>query len=523
VKLADQMLADHKKKHGRYPEKISFVIWGDETMRHEGVLESQIFYLLGTKPVWNDRGKVVDVEVIPSAKLGRPRVDIVIASAAEGMFANVTMLMDKAVQKVKGLEESEADNLVRKHYLATKAALIKKGYSEQDADRRAGVRIFDEPPGTYNLNTSSIVAASGTWDSDKGMADEYTRKMGHGFGNGFWGEPMEDVFRLALAGTEKVVHSSSTMLYGALDNDDMFMYMGGLAAAVRNIDGKSPEMVVTNTRNPAKPEMTSMDQFIGTEFRSRYVNPNWIEGMKKEGYAGAGEMRQFVEYLWGWKATTPELVDDAMWQETFETYVNDKHNLGMKDYFEKNSPYAYQDVTARMVETVRKGYWKTDEATEKKLISEYLESVNEHGVGCAEFTCGNPRLSKYVLQQAKAMGIPTGLIAGFQRSMEKAIGQQISKGAASVENFVARNEAAKPTPQSTSQARKPQTSAAKAPTPQQLQGYLMEVKEQVKQATARASRTIARNSTWDPLWISLPVLFALLTWQRQRRHQSSDS
>ncbi len=91
------------------------------------------------------------------------------------------------------------------------------------------MRIFDEPPGQFNLNTSTIAAHSGTWDTDKGMADDYIRKLGHGYGNGFWGEPMEDVFRLALSGTEKIVHSSSTMLYGALDNDDMFMYMGGLA------------------------------------------------------------------------------------------------------------------------------------------------------------------------------------------------------------------------------------------------------------------------------------------------------
>ena len=154
VKLADQMLADHLKKHGKYPEKVSFVIWGDETMRHEGVLESQIFHLLGTKPVWDVRGKVVDVEVIPRAKLGRPRVDIVIASAAEGMFNNVTNLMDQAVQKVKAIDEAE--NYVRNHYLATKAILIQRGYTEADADRRAGVRIFDEPPGTFNLNTSTI-------------------------------------------------------------------------------------------------------------------------------------------------------------------------------------------------------------------------------------------------------------------------------------------------------------------------------------------------------------------------------
>ncbi|HZM96513.1 MAG TPA: cobaltochelatase subunit CobN, partial [Vicinamibacterales bacterium] len=181
VKLADQMLADHLKKHGKYPEKVSFVIWGDETMRHEGVLESQIFHLLGTKPVWDVRGKVVDIEVIPRAKLGRPRVDIVIASAAEGMFNNVTVLMDRAVQKVKAIDEAE--NYVRSHYLKTKAILVQRGYTEEEADRRAGVRIFDEPPGTFNLNTSTITAASGTWDSDKGMADDYLRKLGHGYGN----------------------------------------------------------------------------------------------------------------------------------------------------------------------------------------------------------------------------------------------------------------------------------------------------------------------------------------------------
>lgn len=72
--------------------------------------------------------------------------------------------------------------------------------------------------------------------------------MTAGYGNGFWGEPMEDVFRLTLSGVEKVVHSSSTMLYGALDNDDFFMYAGGLAAAVRSLDGESPELVVRGRR-----------------------------------------------------------------------------------------------------------------------------------------------------------------------------------------------------------------------------------------------------------------------------------
>lgn len=537
VKLGEQMLAEHLQKHGRYPEKVSFVIWGDETMRHEGVLESQIFWLLGTKPVWDARGKVVGVEVIPRAQLERPRIDIIIASAAEGMFSNVTRLMDEAVQKVKAIDE--ADNLVRRHYLATRATLIARGRSPEDADRLAGVRIFDEPPGTFNLNTSSIVAASGTWDTDAGFANDYIRKMGHGYGNGFHGEAMEDVFRLALGGVDKVVHSSSTTLYGALDNDDMYMYMGGLAAAVRSIDGRTPEMVVTNTRDPSKPEMTSLDRFIGQEFRSRYVNPTWIEGMKKEGYAGAAEMRAFVEYLWGWDATVTDVVDDAMWQKTFSVYVQDEHDLKLKQFFEEKSPFAYQDITARMIETVRKGHWQADEATRSKLLNEYLQSVARHGVNCTENSCGNSRLLRYVLDNAAAARVPAPVIAQARAAMEKAMGESVESAAARLEAFVARNERReRPRAEARQDQRAPQEQGAqtgsRATAPQAAQGppanasaatpvrgYVMD--QESRSATPSASAPPATDAgPWRALTWGVPLLLVLLAWQwreRQRRRR----
>jgi len=340
------------------------------------------------------------------------------------------------------------------------------------------------------------------------MADDYVRKLGHGYGNGFWGEPMEDVFRLALSGSEKVVHSSSTTLYGALDNDDMFMYMGGLATAIRNIDGKTPEMVVTNTRDPGRPEMTTIDKFIGTEFRSRYVNPTWIEGMKKEGYAGAGEMRQFVEYLWGWDATVTETVDDAMWQETFGVYVEDKHKLGMKEFFDKNSPFAYQDITARMVETIRKGNWKANAATEKRLIQEYVDSVNTHGVGCAEHTCGNPRLQKYVMEHGRKMGIPVPALDGFQQAMEKATGAAVSSGAERLDSYVQQNDA------------KLAARLSDVPAPSamasQLQGYLMDEQKTAAQAL-NDTRQASMSNEWQIALTTLPVLAVLLAWRHRRR------
>ena len=506
VTLAQQMLDDHQEENGQYPEKVSFVIWGDETMRHEGVIESQIFYLLGTRPVWDVRGKVVGVDVVPQAQLNRPRVDIVIASAAEGMFSNVTRLMDEAVQRVKALDE--ADNYVRRHYLNTKATLMERGYSEEDADRRAGVRIFDEAPGHFNLNTSTIAAASGSWDTDAGMADDYLRKLGHAYGNGFWGDPMEDVFRLALSGTKKVVHSSSTMLYGALDNDDFYMYMGGLATAVRNMDGATPEMVVTNTRDPGRPEMTSIEKFIGTEFRSRYVNPTWIEGMKEEGYAGAGEMRAFTEYLWGWDATAPEVIDDAKWKETFDVYVEDKHNLGMEQFFETNSPFAYQDMTARMVETIRKGYWEADSATATKLLEEYVASVNRHGVGCAEFTCGNPRLQQYVMEEGLTAGIPVPALDGFRRAMEAATGADIETGAEDAENFAAENDA--------EMARNLETVPAMSRMARQLEGYVMAQQITNEQSPTRPNGGATRTE-FVVLLAGAPVLLLLVLWRRRHR------
>jgi cobaltochelatase CobN len=284
---------------------------------------------------------------------------------------------------------------------------------------------------------------------------------------------------------------------------------------------------VTNTRDPGKPEMTSMDQFIGTEFRSRYVNPTWITGMKKEGYAGAGATREFVEYLWGWNATVPETVDGAMWKETFDTYVEDKKNLGLKEFFAQSSPYAYQDMTGRMVETVRKGYWNADAATKTKLLSEYLESVNAHGTSGADFTTGNARLSKYVVEQAHAAGIPVPAIEGFERAMERAMGASIAKSAKVTENFVARNEAparpaAQPPQGPDAREREPQVRSAPAPggaaTAGQMRGYVMEQQDRTR-STAGQPVSLAGTPQWAAAGVTLPVLVGLIAWRRRHRRR----
>jgi hypothetical protein len=78
--------------------------------------------------------------------------------------------------------------------------------------------------------------------------------------------------------------------------------------------------------------------------------------------------------------------------------------------------------------------------------------VNAHGASGAELTTGNARLSKYVVEQASAAGVPVPAIEGFQRAMERAMGGSIANAAKVTENFGARNEAA---PASSGQAPPP--------------------------------------------------------------------
>ncbi|MCE7879639.1 MAG: cobaltochelatase subunit CobN [Candidatus Jettenia sp. AMX1] len=436
MKLARELLDTYQAKHnGNYPEKLSFVIWGTETIRHEGILESQILYLLGVEPIWNEWGKVTGIKVIPKEELGRPRIDIVVSSAAEEMFGQLTHYIDQAVQMVKKLDEE--DNLVRQHIIELTGKLVQQGWPRKKAEQYAAIRIFDEAPGRYDLNVSRIVSASGTWEDDSVVAEEYLKRMSHGYGNGLWGEPMEEVYKMVLSGTRMVVHSRSTNVYGTLDNDDFYMYAGGLAAAIRELDGKSPGLVVTNIMNPAKPEMTPIDRMMGMELRSRYLNPEWIEGMKKEGFEGANKMSEFVENMWGWQVTVPETIDDARWEQTFEVYVEDKYGMDLKEFFGKKNPYAYQALTARMLEAVRKDYWHPTEKVKQTLATEYMETVLEHGVSCCEHTCNNPAFQQYAMDVLSTSGLVNPeILVQYAEILKTATGKTLNERKTEMDKLV---------------------------------------------------------------------------------------
>jgi cobaltochelatase CobN len=182
--------------------------------------------------------------------------------------------------------------------------------------------------------------------------------------------------------------------------------------------------------------------------------------------------------------------------------------MGLAEFFETSSPFAYQDITARMLETVRKGYWKADEATERRLLEQYVASVNAHGVGCAEHTCGNPRLQKYVLERGIRAGIPVPAMEGFQRAMERATGEAIDPAAGREEAFSRDNDAR--------MAARLEEVPAPSRLSRELEGYLMEERDRATQARNEARQDGPPNP-YVVLWTSLPVLGLLVAWRWRRR------
>ena len=441
VRLARELIEGYKQRHGIYPDKLTFNLWGVETIRHEGVMESQIMYLMGIKPRWDERQSVIGVEAIPEKDLGRGRIDVTIVPSGlyRDLFSNLMALLDKAVRLAS--EQDEKGNILRLNMQRMKKKLMKQGLSEDMAERIAGVRLFTVPSGAYGTNLANVIPLSNTWDNEKQVADVYFMRMSHLYGNGFWGERIEkdykdislEVFKDALSGSKMAVHSRSGNVFQTLDNDDFFQYLGATAMAIRVIDGKTPEVYVTNMSNPRKPEQETLQKMMGREMRTRYLNPEWITAMFKEGYAGSRFVDKVVEHLWGWQVTVPEAVDAAKWNEMYETYVLDRNNLGIKDMFRgSKNMWAYQSVVARMLECVRKKYWKPEKEVMETLAKEYAESVQEVGLACCDHTCNNPSLTKFTSKIL--MSVPglqstaNGLVKATKaiRSSQVAKGRQVS-------------------------------------------------------------------------------------------------
>ena len=403
-KLAQGLIDGYREKNGSWPDKIAFSLWSTETLNHFGVVEAQILYLLGTKPVWNQRGDVVGVEVVPREQLGRPRVDTVLSLT--GLYRDnlpeLLALLQGAVNRVSALEET--DNPLVANNRRTEAALVAKGIDPGRARRLARVRMFGNESGVYGTNLPEATVASGAWEGEDSLAKTYLSRMSWLFGT----DPdtrnvkLEDVnlYAEALRGTKAAVLSRSTNNHGIVSIDHPFEYLGGIGLAVRHLEGRTPELYISDLRNPREFKNQTVSEFMAVELRSRYFHPRYVKEMMNERYSGATKMTDVVNNFWGWNVMDRSSVRADQWQEFFEVYVDDKLKLGIREWFMETHPAALAQISERMLEAVRKGYWDAPEDVVRKLVETHQEIARSR-----DLLVENRKFAEFVEAKARGFGM----------------------------------------------------------------------------------------------------------------------
>jgi cobaltochelatase CobN len=196
--------------------------------------------------------------------------------------------------------------------------------------------------------------------------------------------------------------------------------MGGITLAVRAKTGRDPVGYFSDLRTRGNPKATSAVAAIRAEARTTIWNPKYLSGLMREGPSAAGSLTETVRNLYGWNVMQPKAIDEGLWNETYATLIDDKHRLGMQQFFETKNPYALQDMTAIMLETARKGYWAPTTEVLARLASLHADLVSRYGAGCSYETCGNAKLREFVGAQLIAPGstVPAEVVAAYQSGLK---------------------------------------------------------------------------------------------------------
>lgn len=404
-KLAKSLLEQEYVLKGHYPKKISFTLWGTSFIATEGTTIAQIFYMLGVAPVRDGFGTVRSLRLIPLEELGRPRIDVVVQTSgqARDLAASRLELINRAVAMAAAANDADSVNYVKKGIQDAERFMLSKGFSPADARKYSGKRVFGGVNGNYGTAIMGMVESGDRWETDDEIAQNYINNMGAIYGGeDDWGDFKAGIFEAALQNAETVVHPRASNTTGPLNLDHMYEFMGGLNLAIRKVTGNDASSYYNDFRNTSNPRMQELKEAIGVEANATVFNPKFIKEMLKEEASAMETFAETFRNTFGWNVMKPSAIDKYIWDTYYDVYVKDQYKLNIRKTFEEKNPYALQEMTAVMLETARKGYWKASPNQLQELAKLHTELVKDHTAGCSGFVCDNSKLREFIAEKVSA-------------------------------------------------------------------------------------------------------------------------
>ncbi len=353
---AEALLTRHFQDTGEHLKSAALSAWGTANMRTGGDDIAQMMALIGVKPVWDSASwRVTGYEIIPLAKLARPRVDVMlrISGFFRDAFPAQIELLDRAIAAVAELDEPKADNPIAARVKLEIATLIVAGIPGQKARVLAGHRIFGSKPGAYGAGLQTLIDEK-IWDTRADLAAAYVTWGAYAYGATARGINSEDSFRRRLSSIQAVIHNQDNREHDLLDSDDYYQFEGGLSAAVETVSGQKPRAYHNDHSRPERPIVRTLDEEIARVVRSRVVNPKWINGVKRHGYKGAFEIAATVDYMFAFAATA-DAVKSHHFDLAYEAYIL---NDDTREFIAQNNPSALKEIAQRFEEAISRGLWQ---------------------------------------------------------------------------------------------------------------------------------------------------------------------
>lgn len=370
--LAREVLARHFSEKGGWPENIALTIWGTPTLRTGGDDVAQGLALLGVRPVWEpETRRTCGLEIISLAELGRPRIDVTLRVSGffRDAFPALMHLFDEAVQRVVMLDEPSDLNFARKHWLAEASTLRSQGRDAESAGRLASYRVFSSKPGAYGAGLIQLMESS-AWRDSGDIAEAVLLWGGWAYSTQCSGgvEAVES-FRRKLAGIELVLHNQDNLEQDLFDSSDYFEFHGGLVAAVSSIAGAAPRAYFGDSSDPSRPKVRTLQGEALRVYRSRVVNPKWLNAMQRHGYRGGLELAATVDSLFGFSATAG-IVTDWMFEGIAESFAGGE----VQRFLQRDNPWALHAIVERLIEAEQRQLWNPKPETLERLHAALMSS-----------------------------------------------------------------------------------------------------------------------------------------------------
>ena len=335
---AEEILRAHLQAHGEDLRAAVIDVWGSATLRTGGEQIAQGLVLMGCRPVWErSSGRVTGVEVLPTATMGRPRVDVSfrISGLFRDLFPAQIALIDAAVQAVALRQETDEENPLA-------------------AARAAGAtprldRIFGNAPGAYGAGTQDLLA-SGADAACVGAA--YLASASHSYsGAAAEGQAAPGAFAHRVAAADLLLHGSDDPGRDLLEGAEDAAFVGGYAAAAQTL-GRAVDLVMLDVTDPQRPRARTLSAALSRIVRGR-VHPRFIAGLMRHGPRGAAELAETVDRLAAFAQTTTAVASE-LFDLLHDAYVADPD---VRDFMVRENPLAAAALAARLEAVRSRSLW----------------------------------------------------------------------------------------------------------------------------------------------------------------------